>query len=239
MISTEPPPTPARTLPELLRAVTPLDEYRCALLKATYMNLGFALGAAFLGAHLGVDMPGLTRLFAEWYGVLLALVVLNVLPAIAYSFRRHPSLGFSGLILSGFISGLVLGPTIYALSRSYLGQNLLSQALLITLFLFVAVTYMVFFLGQRYSAPQLLMNSLAVATFGAIILGLFSAHSLLQVLITMLIGTLGVLGLVSGTSEILYDETIDEPISGALTLFAAIFNIFVALVRVLVALHED
>jgi FtsH-binding integral membrane protein len=158
---------------------------------------------------------------------------------LAQGFRKHPTLGFVGLLATGTVSGLILGPLVASLSGSVLGQSILAQAIYLTLFLFVAVTYMVFALGQTYSAPRMLLSSLAITALAGCVLGIFFSHTFLQVLTTILIGALGVVGLVCGTSEVLRDESIDEPISGALMLFAAIFNIFIASVRLLAIFNSD
>jgi FtsH-binding integral membrane protein len=230
------------TVPSLrnqLSVIFIIDDTRLTLIRATYINLAFAVAAAIVGAQIGAGLNWLTAAMTQWYGAIAALVVLNVVPTVALALRRYPMLGFAGLLLDGFVSGLILGPLIGTLSSSLLGRNILTQAVVLTIFVFISTTYMVFVLRQTYSAPRMLVNSLAIVALSGCVLGLFYAHTLLQVFTTIVIGALGVVGLVSGTSAVLEDEAIDDSISGALMLFAAIFNVFIACVRLLSIFSDD
>jgi FtsH-binding integral membrane protein len=56
------------------------------------------------------------------------------------------------------------------------------------------------------------------------------------VLISAGIGIMGVISLVSSTSGVLNSPDADSPIPGALALFAGVFNIFVAVLNILLRL---
>ena len=227
------------SLAERLALSMDFDETRFGLIRATYINLSFAVGTCVIGASIGSNISWLSAMMQTWYGALGALFAINAVPALTHTFRKHAELGFAGLLLTGFVSGLVLGPLVHGLSSSLLGRDILSQALLLTTLSFVAVTYKVFTTPRTYSAPRLLINSLAISALLSCVFSIFYSSSLLQALTTFLIGSLGMVGLVAGTSSVLKDESIDEPISGALMLFASIFNVFIACVRILIALADD
>ena len=55
----------------------------------------------------------------------------------------------------------------------------------------------------------------------------------LGLLITIGIGIFGVISLVYATSDVLNNPDYDNPVQGALMLFAALFNIFVTALRLL------
>ena len=58
----------------------------------------------------------------------------------------------------------------------------------------------------------------------------------LGMLIAAGIGAMGVIALVSSTSEILHNHEIDTPVPGALMLFAGIFMIFQSVLFLLISL---
>ena len=49
------------------------------------------------------------------------------------------------------------------------------------------------------------------------------------------IGIFGVFILVNATSQVLNDTQFNEPVAGALMLFAGLFNVFVAILHILLA----
>jgi FtsH-binding integral membrane protein len=55
-------------------------------------------------------------------------------------------------------------------------------------------------------------------------------------IITIGIGIYGVVGLVYATSDVLNNPDYDNPVQGALMLFASLFNIFVTALRLLLRL---
>jgi len=67
----------------------------------------------------------------------------------------------------------------------------------------------------------------------AMIVNSFIQMSGLGLIITIGIGIFGVVSLVYATSDVLNNPEYDNPVQGALMLFAALFNIFVTALRLL------
>ena len=89
--------------------------------------------------------------------------------------------------------------------------------------------------GARYSAPKGIMFGLFFAFIGVVVLNMFMHMPILGLVIALIIGIIGVLILVHATSQVLNNPEFDEPVVGAVMLFSGLFNIFVALLHILLA----
>ncbi len=215
-----------------------LSEERTALVKQTYLHLSISVMAAIAGAYFGSHSMFILSLFSGAIGWILALVLINVIPRIAIACRHNPILGLSALVADGFVAGLVLGPAIAiasALSTGDIasGQNIVMNALIMTFLVFTAVTVVVWTSERKFSAPQGLMVGIFFSLVGATALNIFMPIGIFGLIISAAIGVFGVMILVYATSDILYNEAIDSPITGAVMLFAGLFNIFTAILRIL------
>lgn len=208
-----------------------LDSRRAVVIRQSYGFLALAVLAAAFGGFVGATTPALVRLFSSMVGWILALVVLNVVPRIAIAARHNPVLGVSALVLDGFLSGLILAPILFIAANS--APDMILAALGITALVFVGVSAYVMFSGRTFSAPRGLMLGLFVSVIGAVILNSFLQIGVLGILISAAIGIIGVLALVYATSDVLNNPEADSPIPGALFLFAGLFNIFVAVLNLL------
>jgi modulator of FtsH protease len=111
-------------------------------------------------------------------------------------------------------------------------------AMVMTLVVFGAVTMFVMASGRTFSAPKGLMLGISVSIIAAIVLNAFLNIGVLGILIAAGIGILGVCILVYATSEVLNNPLADSPIPGALMLFAGLFNIFVAILNILLRFNR-
>ncbi|MGH1365373.1 MAG: Bax inhibitor-1/YccA family protein [Calditrichia bacterium] len=220
---------------ERMQHTTELSTERAALVKATYGHLFWAVAAAGVGAYIGSTTPFILNLFSKWYGWVLALVVINAVPYLAITARHNPVLGFPLLLLDGFLAGIVLGPAVAIAALMAGDYSLVLKAGLMTLLIFTAVTAIIWTSGKRYSAPKGLMGGMFIALIGAVVLNMWMPGGMLGILISAGIGIFGVMILVYATSDILYDEGIDSPIIGAIMLFAGLFNVFTAILNILMA----
>ena len=118
-------------------------------------------------------------------------------------------------------------------------EGVVTGALGITGAVFLAVTLVVMATKSRFSAPRGLMFGIMAGVVGAIILGFFVQMTWLSVLISLGIGVLGVVALVHATSEVLNNPEFEEPVAGALMLFGGLFNVFVAVLHLLLAFGGD
>lgn len=215
---------------------TPLSATRADTIRKTYMLLGLAVAGGFCGGYLGAQSDTLADLFTGWLGWILAMVLLNVIPRIAMAARHNPVLGVTALLADGFISGIVLAPILRLASRYSPGTT--EIAMLMTLVVFGAVTAFVMASGRTFSAPRGLMLGISVSVIAAMVLNAFLNIGLLGMLIAAGIGILGVCILVYATSEVLNNPLADSPIPGALMLFAGLFNVFVAILNILLRFNR-
>ena len=214
---------------------TELSQERAQFIKATYGHLLYGVMAAIIGAYVSANSPLIMSFFTGTFGWIVAMGLLYFIPNIAVKFRHDPVRGFLGLVLNGFIGGLVLGPIVYIAGQVAVGQNLVLNALMITGMVFTGVTAFVWTSGKRYEARRGLMGGIFIALIGAIVINIFMPTGILGMLISIGIGIMGVLILVYATSDILHNPELDSPIVGALMLFAGLFNVFTMVIHLLLA----
>jgi FtsH-binding integral membrane protein len=224
------------TAVENLFAVTQLSSDRAETIKKTYLLLGLSVAGGMAGGYLGAHSDALANLFTGWIGWILAMLLLNLVPRVAIAARHNPVLGVTALLANGFVSGLVLAPILRI--ASLYAPGTIRTAALMTLIVFAAVTLYVMSANRTFSAPRGLMLGISVSIVAAIILNAFLNIGLLGMLIAAGIGILGVCILVYATSNVLNDPNADSPIPGALMLFAGLFNVFVAILNILLRMNR-
>lgn len=215
-----------------LFGTTVLDEQRAALVKKTYALLSVSVVTAIVGGYYGSTSPAMVQLFSGRLGWLLAVVLLNVVPAVAlWASRQSPAVGIVALGLDGLLSGLTLSPVLFL--AQLLNPEIVPAALGITGAVFVAVTGYMMLTRERFSAPAGLLTGMFVSLMCAAALNLFLQLPLLHTIIAAGIGIFGVVMLVYATSDVLNNPDFDHPVQGALMLFASLFNIFVSALHLL------
>jgi FtsH-binding integral membrane protein len=224
------------TATEKMFGTTELTGARAETIKKTYLLLGLSAAAAFCGGYLGAQSDALAQLFTGWIGWILAMVLLNVIPRVAIAARHNPVLGVSALVADGFVSGLVLAPILRV--ASLYAPGAIEIAVLMTLVVFGVVTLFVMSSGRTFSAPRGLMIGISVSIIAAIVLNGFLNIGLLGILIAAGIGILGVCILVYATSDVLNRPDADSPIPAALMLFAGLFNVFVAILNIVLRFNR-
>jgi FtsH-binding integral membrane protein len=224
------------TAMENLFGTTALTSVRADAIKKTYMLLALSVAGALCGGYLGAQSDTLANLFTGWIGWILAMVLLNAIPRVAIAARHNPVLGVTALLADGFVSGLVLAPILRL--ASYYAPGTIEIAMLMTLVVFGAVTLFVMSSGRTFSAPRGLMLGIGVSIIAAMVLNAFLNIGALGILIAVGIGIFGVCILVYATSAVLNSADADSPIPGALMLFAGLFNVFVAILNILLRLNR-
>ena len=219
-----------------LFGTSPLSSTRAETIRKTYMLLGLSLGGALCGGYVGAQSDTLANLFTGWIDWILAMVLLNVIPRVAIAARHDPVLGVTALLGDGFVSGLVLAPILRF--ASLYAPGTIQIAMLMTLIVFGAVTLFVMSSRRTFSAPRGLMLGISISIIAAIVLNAFLNIGVLGMLIAAGIGILGVCILVYATSEVLNNPYADSPIPGALFLFAGLFNVFVAILNIVLRLNR-
>src|ERR1700733_3701999 len=224
------------TVTENLFGTTSLTAARADTIKKTYMLLGLAVAGGLCGGYLGAQSDALANLFTGWIGWILAMVLLNAIPRVAIAARHNPVLGVTALLVDGFVSGLVLAPILRI--ANYYAPGTIQIAMVMTLIVFGAVAVFVMSSSRTFAAPRGLMLGIFVSIIAAMVLNAFLNIGLLGMLIAAGIGILGVCILVYATSDVLNNPNADSPIPGALFLFAGLFNVFVAILNILLRLDR-
>lgn len=227
---------PYMTATDKLFGTTVLTGDRAETIKKTYLLLGLSVAGAYCGGYVGAQSDVLAGLFTGWIGWILAMLLLNLIPRVAIAARHNPVLGVTALVADGFVSGLVLAPILRF--ASLYAPGTIQIAMLMTLVVFGAVTMFVMSSGRTFSAPRGLMIGISISVVAAIVLNAFLEIGLLGILIAAGIGILGVCILVYATSEVLNNPEADSPIPGALMLFAGLFNVFVAILNILLRMNR-
>ena len=218
-----------------LFGTTVLDEQRAALVKKTYALLSVSVVTAIIGGYFGSTSPAMVQLFSGRLGWLLAMILLNVVPAVAlWASRQSPAVGIVALGLDGLLSGLTLSPALFL--AQLINPQIVPSALGITGAVFVAVTGYMMLTRERFSAPAGLLTGMFVSLVCASVLNMFFNLPLLHTIIAAGIGIFGVVMLIYATSDVLNNPDFDHPVQGALMLFAALFNIFVSALHLLLRL---
>ena len=224
------------TATDKLFATTTLTGTRAETIKKTYLLLGLSVSAAYCGGFLGAQSDALAGLFTGWIGWILAMVLLNAIPRVAIAARHNPVLGVTALVADGFVSGLVLAPILRF--ASYYAPGTIQIAMVMTAIVFGVITLFVMSSSRTFSAPRGLMLGIFVSLIAAMVLNAFLNIGVLGILIAAGIGVLGVCILVYATSDVLHNPEADSPIPGALILFAGLFNVFVAILNILLRLER-
>jgi hypothetical protein len=125
----------------------------------------------------------------------------------------------------------VLAPVLYM--ARVVAPDIVPAALILTAIVFAGVTATVMITQVRFSAPRGLAAGLFFAIIGVVILNMFLNIGFLGMVISGVIGIFGVFVLVNATSQVLNNPEYHEPVAGALMLFAGLFNVFVAILHLL------
>lgn len=222
-----------------LVGTTPLEGTQAALIKKTYALLTVSLVTAVGGGYIGATSLPLVQFFASPIGWLMAMIMINAVPRIAlWASTKNPTLAMLALAADGFLSGIALAPLLWLATYMAPDGHLIPAALGVTGAVFVSVTGYMLTTKQVFSAPRGLMTGMFFALIAAMGLNMFLGLSALATVISIGIGIFGVLMLVYATSTVLKDPEYDNPIQGALMLFAALFNIFVSALRLMMRFYS-
>lgn len=222
-----------------LFGTTPLEGTQAALIKKTYALLTVSLVTAVGGGYIGATSLPLVQFFASPIGWLMAMIMINAVPRIAlWASTKNPTLAMLALAADGFLSGIARAPLLWLATYMAPDGHLIPAALGVTGAVFVSVTGYMLTTKQVFSAPRGLMTGMFFALIAAMGLNMFLGLSALATVISIGVGIFGVLMLVYATSTVLKDPEYDNPIQGALMLFAALFNIFVSALRLMMRFYS-
>jgi len=216
------------------------DPDRTEAIQETYRLLAVAVFTAMAGGWLGSRNLDVVRFFASGIGLLSAFLLLNVIPALTLNVaRKNPRMGVPFLGAFGFVAGLVLSPLLFvAMIKSGAGTdapNLVQAALIITGTIFAGVSGYVYKTGTRFQAGQAYMSVAFWSLTAGILVNNFFLHGagMFGTVLCVGVGLFGGVGLVMSSAKVINDPEFRDPMIGALSIFAGLFNIFQSVLQLL------
>ncbi len=217
------------------------DRTRGEMIQTTYRLLAVGVFCAMASSWWASRTLPVIKFLMTGPGLILSLLAINAVPLIARRMLGASSMaGTLVLALDGALSGIALSPLVFmALVVSGNGEqapNLVQSALLITGFAFFGITAYLHTSKANYNWSGGLFAGLFFTALGLVTVSyFFPGASLFNYLLLGIVGVMGVLQLLYGTSKVLNDPNFNDPISGALILFAGIFNLFQVVLSLLIS----
>lgn len=220
---------------------------RTQMLHTTYLYLSTAVFAAMAGAWFGAHSEAYLMMVFKagmWFFIPM-LLVLNLVPALALRVaERAPRFAIPALAFDGLISGLALAPLVFvglAVSQQNPsdGGNLVSTAVVVTGAIFAAITAYVHLNKTEFKVGGAVMFGLFGFALVAIPANMFMQSTVFSLVISLVIGLLGAVQLAMATSAIVTNPNFNSPAAGALMLFAGLFNMFQAILQLLIGASRD
>lgn len=206
------------------------------VLRKTYALVGAGFIPCAIGAYFGMSM-NILRLFTSWTGPILFLVAFFALSFLVEK-NRYSWVGAAFMLLATFLLGLMVSPILSLALHSRTGAHIVELAAIMTAAVFLTMSIL---------AKRLNFNTNALGSFltvGAIVL--------LVGIVANIFLRVPVLGLALSAGFVIFSSLMimwqtrtvidggeDSYISAALTLFISIYNIFVSLVNILMALSDN
>jgi FtsH-binding integral membrane protein len=215
------------------------DVDRAEVIRETYRLLAIAVFSAMAVCWFCSRNLEIVRFMASGFGLILAMIGLNAIPAMALSHAEKSSKNAAWVLaLDGAFGGLCLSPLVFiAMVKSGLGAdapNLVQAALVITASVFLGISGYVYQSGKEFNAAKGLGVGLAWTLFAAIPLNfMFFKSGVFGLVLAVGVGILGTLQLLWATSSVLRDPEFRSPVRGAFMLWAGLFNLFQAILYLL------
>ncbi|MBI3207701.1 MAG: Bax inhibitor-1/YccA family protein [Candidatus Solibacter usitatus] len=198
-------------------------------LKHSYAYFLLSAVITTYGGYCGGTSFAWKSLFSSWTGWALLALAIYIIPKITVAARRNPWLGAAALGLNGFLAGFIMAPL--AGAATYTSSKLVAHAGTATLVILAAVTVYVLTRVKSFEPKRGISYGAGATLAATLIVSLALGFDWLSMVVSMGAGMFGVVILVSATSELLKDQSIETPVSGALELFLATFNIFLSAVQ--------
>lgn len=210
-----------------------------SVLRASYLFLVLSILCAVGAGWWAMRDPAAVAFCRSPGGWVFMLVTINATPYLArWAASKSTPLGLAMLALDGALSGVALCPLLFVAQARVPGA--IEMAGLLTLASWGIVSACVF-LAPRDSFPvrASLLGGMGAVLFCAVLLnGLLFHLAFLHLALSVAVGVFGVLILVYATAE-LKNKDVDDGVEGALILFAGLFNVFVSILQVLVAVGRS
>jgi modulator of FtsH protease len=213
---------------------------RAEAIRETYRLLAIAVFAAMATCWLASRNIEVVRFMVNPIVLIGCFLGLNLIPAMAMKAAESNSRNAAmALAFQGGFSGLCLSPLVFlAMYKSGYGAdapNLVQAALIITAGVFLGISGYVYQSGKEFNMAKGFGVGLMWSLFIAIPLNMFLGSGLLGMMISVGVGVLGTLQLLWATSSVLRDPDFRSPVQGAFMLWAGLFNLFQAVLHLLMS----
>ncbi len=217
---------------------------RTKVLQQTYLYLSVAVFACMAGAFFGsMSKPFLLLFFNDgsFISWIVAMFVMNATLNMALNVaHNNPRMAVPALGGAGLVCGLVLAPLVFLGTVLSGEMNLVHAAMIVTASVFGAITMYVFQSGANFTMGK----GVAAGVFGTLVVAIplnvfWLQSSLFANLISLAIGVFGAAIIAHATSAIVNDPEFDDPAAGALSLFVGLFNLFQAVLSLLLGGGRD
>ncbi|MFY0601767.1 MAG: Bax inhibitor-1/YccA family protein [Cyclobacteriaceae bacterium] len=216
---------------------------RATFIKQTYLHLALAV-LGFILIEILLFQSGLAEGIATWMlsGRWTWLIVLGGFMFISYkteSWARSSAseqMQYTALFIYTLGEAIIFVPLLY-IGASIAGVDIILQAGLMTLFLFIGLTIVVLTTKKDFS---FLKNALAVGflvAMGAIILGIVFGFSL-GIFFSFAMVALAAGSILYQTSNLIHNYNTNQHVAAALGLFASLMLLFWYILRILIALRD-
>lgn len=205
-----------------------LSAKRAGMVKKAYGWLTLSVACTSLGGIAGANTRLWHEVFFTWAGLVGCGILLLLIPRFALAARGHQGAGIAVLAGCSLLSGFSMAPLAEWVARH--SPGLMAQSAACTLLVFLATAGLVFASRENFRTTRGLLAGCSISFGGALLINAASGFQVAPLVAAAFSGTLATLVLITATAEVLRDEDVKRSLPAALTLFAATFNVFVALV---------
>jgi FtsH-binding integral membrane protein len=216
---------------------------RATFIKQTYMHLAVAV-LGFILIEILLFQSGIAEVIASWMlsGQWTWLIVLGGFMFISYKTEKWARLSESAqmqyIALSIYTLGeaIIFVPLLF-IGASVAGVDIIIQAGLMTLFLFLGLTIVVLTTKKDFSFMKNILTVGFSVAFGAIILGIIFGFNL-GIFFSFAMVALAAGSILYQTSNLIHHYNTDQHVAAALGLFASLMLLFWYILRILIAFRD-
>jgi modulator of FtsH protease len=207
---------------------------RIAFLRRVYSLFLGALGVTALGAYIALNNHQIMLWFAQhfFYGLIIYFGAFFACKAMI----NKPGLNLIGLGLFGAVTGLILSPLLaYAIYEAGGSMSIITNAFVITGAAFAGLTGYVLVTKKDFSFMGAALSIGLFLVIGALISNFFIGGDSFGLAISIVGVVLFAGYILYDTSRILKEYETMNPISGALHLYLDFVNLFIFILRIILA----
>lgn len=206
--------------------------------RGAYGLLALSLTAAFFAGKWAMNSPDVVAFCGSTAGWLFMFAAINLVPYLAkWAMKQDKVVGLLAIAFDGALSGVALAPLLCYASLKAPGSILMAGAITAAVFVTVSLCVLLSPAGT-FSVPVGALFGISVSlVVGILMNGLLLHLAFLHLVLCIGIGIFGTLVLAFATEELI--EKNADAVEGALMLFAALFNIFVSVLNILLSSNKS